>query len=56
MWRLTPSIEIAKAVWDSYHSDKMHWYVPRELEELELTVAASPEKTRDNLKNSGPLS
>jgi len=56
MWRLTPSIEIAKAVWDSYHSDKMHWYVPKELEELELTVAESPEKTRDNLKNSGPLS
>jgi hypothetical protein len=56
MWRLTPSIEIAKAVWDSYHSDKMHWYVPKELEELELTVAESPEKARDNLKNSGPLS
>jgi NAD(P)-dependent dehydrogenase (short-subunit alcohol dehydrogenase family) len=56
MWRLTPSSEIAKAVWDSYHSDKMHWYVPKELEELELTVAESPEKTRDNLKNSGPLS
>ena len=56
MWRLISSDEIAKTVWASYHSNDIHWYVPKELEDLEKVVANDPIKARDNLKNSGPLS
>ena len=56
MWRLISSDEIAETVWASYHSNDIHWYVPKELEGLEKVVANDPIKARDNLKNSGPLS
>ena len=56
MWRLISSDEIAETVWASYHSNDIHWYVPKELEDLEKVVASDPIKARDNLKNSGPLS
>ena len=56
MWRLISSDEIAETVWASYHSNDIHWYVPKELEDLEKVVANDPIKARDNLKKSGPLS
>ena len=56
MWRLISSDEIAETVWASYHSNDIHWYVPKELEDLEKVVANDPIKARDDLKNSGPLS
>lgn len=56
MWRLISSDEIAETVWASYHSNDIHWYVPKELKDLEKVVANDPIKARDNLKNSGPLS
>ena len=56
MWRLISSDEIAETVWASYHRNDIHWYVPKELEDLEKVVANDPIKARDNLKNSGPLS
>ena len=39
IWRLISSDEIAKTVWNAYNSDKIHWYVPKELEDLEKEVA-----------------
>ena len=56
MWRLISSDEIAKTVWESYHGNHIHWYVPQELEDLEKDVASNPIEARENLKNSGPLS
>ena len=56
IWRLISSEEIAKTVWNAYQSDKIHWYVPEELEELEKEVAENPQKARELLKTSGPLS
>tara|TARA_Y100000389_G_scaffold3936_1_gene3769 strand:+ start:1137 stop:1919 length:783 start_codon:yes stop_codon:yes gene_type:complete len=56
MWRLISSDEIAKTVWESYHSNNIHWYVPKELEDLERDVAINPIEARDKLNNSGPLS
>jgi NAD(P)-dependent dehydrogenase (short-subunit alcohol dehydrogenase family) len=56
MWRLISSDEIAKTVWKSYHSNNIHWYVPKELEDLERDVAINPIEARDKLNNSGPLS
>ena len=56
VWRLISSDEIAKTVWESYQNDRIHWYVPRELEELEKEVASDPIEARNKLNNSGPLS
>ena len=56
MWRLISSDEIANTVWKSYHSNNIHWYVPKELEDLERDVAINPIEARDKLNNSGPLS
>ena len=56
IWRLISSDEIAKTVWNAYNSDKIHWYVPKELEDLEEDVAKNPLYAREILKTSGPLS
>jgi len=56
VWRLISSEEIAKTVWNAYKSNKIHWYVPRELEKFEKEVAENPQKARELLKTSGPLS
>lgn len=56
IWRLISSDEIAKTVWKAYHFDKIHWYVPEELENFEKEVAKNPEKARKILKATGPLS
>jgi hypothetical protein len=36
-------------VWEAYHSDKLHWYVPPELVELDKAATLEPEKTRDQM-------
>lgn len=38
---------VAQCVWDAYHSDTLHWYVPPELVDRERAKSASPEKLRD---------
>lgn len=42
---IAPS-EVAEAVWDAYHGDKVHWYVPPELEE-NTRRKETPEEMRD---------
>ena len=46
MFRAMPPVEVAKAVWEAYHSDQLHWYVPPEIRALE-TAALEPERLRD---------
>ena len=53
MWRLTPPREVAEAVWSAYHTDKIHWYVPTELEAYDLVVTQHPEMVRDQMAQSG---
>ena len=48
-WRLTPPCEVAEAVWAAYHSDKIHWYVPEELEAFDRNATANPEALRDQM-------
>jgi len=55
MWRLIPPVEVAKAVWGAYHSDKIHWYVPAELEAYDLVVTQHPEQIRDGMLAAGGL-
>ena len=54
MFRLIPPVEVAKAVWAAYHNegpvpDKLHWYVPEELHQLDLAATATPEAVRDQM-------
>jgi len=47
MWRLSPPSAVAETVWAAYHGDKVHYYVPAELHDLDKLVTAHPEQTRD---------
>jgi NAD(P)-dependent dehydrogenase (short-subunit alcohol dehydrogenase family) len=40
-FRLISPDEVARCVWEAYHDDtgRVHWYVPRELEPVELAKA-----------------
>jgi len=49
MFRAIPAEEIARTVWEAYHSDKLHWYVPPELFELDKVATLTPEKARDGM-------
>lgn len=40
---------VAQCVWDAYHGDKLHYYVPEELVDRDRARAATPEKLRDEL-------
>jgi len=53
MWRLTPPREVAEAVWAAYHTDKIHWYVPAELEAFDQLQTAQPEMIRDQMIQAG---
>jgi NAD(P)-dependent dehydrogenase (short-subunit alcohol dehydrogenase family) len=47
MWRLMPAEAVAEVVWAAYHDNRLHWYVPAELEERESEVVADPDRARD---------
>ncbi len=47
-FRLISPVEVAKAVWASYHEDteRLHWFVPEGIGELDKASANDPEGTR----------
>ncbi|WP_085808184.1 SDR family oxidoreductase [Sphingomonas sp. TZW2008] len=47
VFRAIPPREVAETVWEAYHSDRLHWYVPRELVRLDHMATLEPERTRD---------
>ena len=49
MFRLIHPREVAKVVWKAYGSDKLHWFVPEEIAELDKASALSPEGVRDQM-------
>ena len=53
MFRAIPPVEIAKVVWEAYHADTLHWYVPPELIELDKMATLAPEATRDQMAAGG---
>lgn len=55
MFRLIPPIEVAKVVWEAYNSDKIHFYVPPELHQLDMMATTAPETVRDQMFSNGPL-
>ena len=48
MFRLISPVEVARAVWASYHDEpeKLHWFVPAEIGDLDKASALDPEGTR----------
>jgi NAD(P)-dependent dehydrogenase (short-subunit alcohol dehydrogenase family) len=46
-FRLIPPSEIANAVFEAYTSDRVHWYVPAELEEMDKMKSQDVEAARD---------
>ena len=53
MFRAIPPVEVAKVVWEAYHADTLHWYVPPELVELDKAATLAPEATRDQMAAGG---
>lgn len=51
MWRLIPPAEVANVVWAAYHDepDRLHWFVPPEIAELDKASALHPETVRDQM-------
>jgi NAD(P)-dependent dehydrogenase (short-subunit alcohol dehydrogenase family) len=51
MWRLTPPVEVASVVWAAYHDEpeRLHWFVPPEIGELDRQSALAPEAVRDQM-------
>lgn len=47
--RTLDPMEVAQCVWEAYHGDKLHWYVPPELVERDKAKVNTPEKLRDEL-------
>ena len=48
-----PPVEVAKTVWEAYHADRLHWYVPPELVELDKAATLTPEAVRDQMAQGG---
>lgn len=53
MFRAIPPVEVTKTVWEAYHADKLHWYVPPELVELDKAATLTPEAVRDQMAQGG---
>lgn len=49
VFRAIPPREVAETVWEAYGSDRLHWYVPRELVALDHMATLEPERTRDEM-------
>ncbi len=56
MFRAIAPIEVAKVVWEAYHSDKLHWYVPPEIFELDKAATLTPEAVRDGMASGSLIS
>jgi len=50
MFRLMPATSVAQCVWNAYHSDQLHWYVPPEIRFLDVMKALAPRFTRAQIK------
>jgi len=49
MWRVMTAEAVAEAAWEAYHGDKVHWFIPPELAEMDRQSTAAPEAVRDAL-------
>jgi NAD(P)-dependent dehydrogenase (short-subunit alcohol dehydrogenase family) len=47
IFRLIQPEAVAECVWNAYHSDRLHWYVPDELKKIDREKGESPEGVRE---------
>ncbi len=47
-----PARSVADCVWQAYQGDKLHYYVPDEIGDLDRAKAAGPEAYRDRMKQT----
>jgi NAD(P)-dependent dehydrogenase (short-subunit alcohol dehydrogenase family) len=50
--RLVQPDEVAELVWEAYDSDRVHWYIPGEMEGVEKARAGGVEPLRDQFKKT----
>ena len=50
--RLVQPEEVAELVWEAYGSDRVHWYIPVEMEAIDKARAAGVEPLRDQFKKT----
>ena len=50
--RLVQPEEVAELVWEAYGSDRVHWYIPIEMEAVENARAGGVEPLRDHFKKT----
>lgn len=53
LFRAIAPVEVAKVVWEAYHADTLHWYVPPELVEMDKMATAAPEAMREQMAAGG---
>lgn len=54
-FRVIPALEIAETVWSAYRSDRIHWYVPEDLEQLAIDAVVDPASVRQAIADkTGP--
>lgn len=53
MFRAMHPSEVAKVVWEAYHSERLHWFVPEEIAELDKASALDPEAVREQMAQGG---
>jgi len=51
-FRLMPPRAVAEAAWAAYGSDRLHWYVPPELQWIDRIKGFSPETIRKRIKKT----
>ena len=50
--RLVQPEEVAELVWEAYGSDRVHWYIPAEMEGVDKARAGGVEPLRDQFKKA----
>ncbi|MGA9795405.1 MAG: SDR family oxidoreductase [Rhizomicrobium sp.] len=49
MFRLMPASSVAECAWEAYRSDKLHWYVPKEIRRIDVIKALAPKFMRNQI-------
>jgi NAD(P)-dependent dehydrogenase (short-subunit alcohol dehydrogenase family) len=53
-FRLMPAVSVAEAAWQAYHSNRLHWYVPKSIRLIDLFKGLSPELVRRSIVKALP--
>lgn len=54
MFRLMPADSVAKCVWEAYHGDKLHYYVPKDIAWIDRIKGFAPNFIRNRISKMLP--